>query len=86
MDFINAARMKHRFLTAADDRTRPLAFACSGKQLFSRWDHFMVPNPFSRGLFPYGKSIFVSREDDDDLALETELNRLTEEVERAVVE
>jgi lysophospholipid acyltransferase (LPLAT)-like uncharacterized protein len=51
----------------------------------------MVPYPFSRGLFQYGKSIFVSREGDDfaleahRLALETELNRLTEEAERAVL-
>jgi hypothetical protein len=50
----------------------------------------MVPYPFSRGLFLYGKSIFVSREDDDlaleahRLLLETELNRLTEEAERTV--
>ena len=68
----------------------PLAFACSAKQLFSSWDHFMFPYPFSRGLFLYGKSIFVSREGDDlaleahRLVLETELNRLTEEAERAV--
>jgi hypothetical protein len=50
----------------------------------------MVPYPFSRGLFLYGKAMFVSREGDDlaleghRLLLETELNRLTEEAERAV--
>ena len=69
----------------------PLAFACSTKQLFSSWDQFMVPYPFSRGLFLYGKAMFVSREGDDlaleahRLALETELNRLTEQAERAVM-
>src|SRR5690348_12158419 len=68
----------------------PVAFACSSKHLFSSWDHFMVPYPFSRGLFLYGKSIFVPRGGDDlaleahRLALETELNRLTNEAERAV--
>ena len=68
----------------------PLAFACSAKQLFSSWDHFMVPYPFSRSMFLYGKPIFVSREGDDlaleahRLTLETELNRLTDEAERAV--
>src|SRR6478609_8045893 len=68
----------------------PLAFACSTKRLFSSWDHFMVPYPFSRGLFLYGKPMFVSREGDDlaleadRLGLETELNRLTEEAEQAV--
>jgi hypothetical protein len=51
----------------------------------------MVPYPFSWGLFLYGTSIFVSRESDDfaleahRLALETELNRLTEGAERAVL-
>lgn len=68
----------------------PVAFACSSKHLFSSWDHFMVPYPFSRGLYIYGKPISVPREGDDlaleahRLALETELNRLTEEAERAV--
>jgi lysophospholipid acyltransferase (LPLAT)-like uncharacterized protein len=68
----------------------PLAFACSTKQRFSSWDHFMVPYPFSRGLFLYGKPMFVSPEGDDlaleadRLLLETELNRLTDEAERAV--
>ena len=68
----------------------PLAFACSTKRRFSSWDRFMVPYPFSRGLFLYGKPMFVSREGDDvaleadRLMLETELNRLTEEAERAV--
>ena len=68
----------------------PLAFACSTKQLFSSWDHFMIPYPFSRGLFLYGKPMFVSREGDDlaleadRLVLQTELNRLTEEAERAM--
>ena len=51
----------------------------------------MVPYPFSRGLFLNGKSILVSHEGDNfaleahRLALETELNRLTEEAERAVL-
>jgi hypothetical protein len=50
----------------------------------------MVPYPFSRGLFLYGKPMFVSREGDDlaleadRLVLETELNRLTDEAEQAV--
>lgn len=68
----------------------PLAFACSTRQVFSSWDRFMVPFPFSRGLFLYGKPMFVSRESDDPaleadrLVLETELNRLTKEAEQAV--
>ncbi len=51
----------------------------------------MVPYPFSRGLFLYGDPLWVSRESDDDamevrrLELETILNRMTEEAERAVL-
>ena len=68
----------------------PLAFACSTRQLFASWDHFMVPYPFSRGVFLYGKPMFVPREGDGPaleasrLALERELNRLTKEAEQAV--
>ena len=68
----------------------PLAFACSRRQLFSSWDHFMVPYPFSRGLFLYGKPMFVSRESDDPsleadrLMLEMQLNRLTKDAEQAM--
>ena len=68
----------------------PLAFACSTKQLFSSWDQFMVPYPFSHGLFLYGKPMFVSRDSDNlalevhRLGLETELNRLTHEAQREV--
>ena len=51
----------------------------------------MVPYPFSRGLFLYGDPLWVSRESDDNamevrrLELETILNRMTEEAERAVL-
>lgn len=51
----------------------------------------MVPYPCSRGLFLYGKPIWVSREDNDAsleasrLELETVLNRLTAEGEKAVI-
>jgi hypothetical protein len=85
-------RFEARAVEATELSIIPLAFACSAKQLFSSWDRFMAPYPFSRGLFLYGKSIFVLREGDDfaleehRLALETELNQLTEEAERAVLE
>ena len=68
----------------------PLAFACSKKKLFASWDRYMVPYPFSRGLFLYGNLLWVSREADDAsleatrLELETLLNRLTEQAEEDV--
>ena len=35
------------------------------KKLFASWDRFVVPYPFSRGLFLYGTPIWVPREADD---------------------
>lgn len=50
----------------------------------------MVPFPFSKGVFLYGRPIWVSRETDEAalegarVALETTLNRLTEDAEAFV--
>lgn len=69
----------------------PLAFACSQKTLFASWDRYMVPHPFSKGLFLYGEPLWVPKEADDEaleaarVALERTLNRLTEQAEREVV-
>lgn len=69
----------------------PLGFGCSKKKkLFSSWDRFMVPYPFSRGLFLWGAPIWVSREADEAaleaarVELESALNRLTAEAESEV--
>lgn len=32
----------------------PIAFACSRGTRFSSWDRFLLPHPFSRGVFSYG--------------------------------
>ena len=50
----------------------------------------MVPYPFSRGLFLYGKPLWVPREADGGMLetlrveLETALNQLTEQAEEDV--
>ena len=50
----------------------------------------MVPYPFSRGLFLYGRPLWVPREADEAMPemlrveLETALNRLTDEAEKDV--
>lgn len=47
----------------------------------------MVPYPFSRGLFIYGRPLWVPREADDPMLetfrveLETSLNQLTDQAE-----
>jgi len=51
----------------------------------------MVPYPFSKGLFSYGRPLWVSREADDAaletarVELETVLNQLTDQAEHDVV-
>ncbi len=39
----------------------PLTFACSSKKACSSWDRFVVPYPFSRGMFLWGTPIWVDR-------------------------
>ena len=52
------------------------------------WDRFLVPRPFSRGLFVYGAPIFVPRDADDvrleaaRLEVEKGLNDVTERADR----
>jgi lysophospholipid acyltransferase (LPLAT)-like uncharacterized protein len=60
------------------------------KKLFASWDRFMVPYPWSRGLYLWGTPISVPRDSDAQalaaacLELETVLNRLTDQAEKAV--
>lgn len=67
----------------------PMIFACS-KKLFASWDRFMVPYPFSRGLFLYGSPLWVPREADAAMLetlraeLEAALNQLTDQAEEDV--
>ena len=68
----------------------PLAFGCSKKKHFASWDRFMVPYPWSCGLYLWGAPIWVSRELDElaleakRLELETTLNQMTAEADDAV--
>lgn len=68
----------------------PLTFGCSKKKHFASWDRFLLPYPFSHGLFLWGEPIMVPRELDDlgleakRLELETTLNRMTAAANEAV--
>ena len=54
----------------------------------SSWDRFLVPCPFSRGLFVYGEPIIVARDagaremEEARLAVERALNEVTERADR----
>jgi len=60
------------------------------KKHFASWDRFMVPYPWSRGLYRWGVPIWVPRELDESaleakrLELETTLKKMTAEVDEAV--
>jgi lysophospholipid acyltransferase (LPLAT)-like uncharacterized protein len=65
----------------------PVTFACRRQWLLSSWDRFVLPRPFDRGVFAFGRPLVFTRDSNPDAAgaeLEHELNRLTSEVDRAV--
>ena len=62
----------------------PLAFSASKKKFFKTWDRFILPYPFSKGVFIWGEPIHVDPDGDRAhveerrILLETRLNELTE--------
>lgn len=63
----------------------PFAFDAKNKWVLNSWDNFIIPKPFTRGVFVLGKELFVPADADEKLLeekrqeLEEELNRLQEE-------
>ena len=62
----------------------PLTFSASRRKIFNTWDRFLLPYPFSRGVFMFGEPVTVDPhgdrvhlEEKRDL-LEKRLNELTE--------
>lgn len=68
----------------------PYTFAALKKKLFGSWDRFEVPLPFSRACFAWGEPISVPADADraaieaKRIEVETALNRLSDEADRAV--
>jgi lysophospholipid acyltransferase (LPLAT)-like uncharacterized protein len=62
----------------------PLSFSASRRKLFNTWDQFLLPYPFSKGVFIWGEPIYVDQEGDRAhleerrILLENRLNELTE--------
>ena len=69
----------------------PLSVGVSRGWHLGSWDRFLVPAPFSRGLFIWGEPIWVTREADaavleqKRLELKAALDRMTEEADRGEV-
>lgn len=44
----------------------PLAFACSRGHRFKSWDRFILPYPFSRGVYSYGEPLYFDKQEGVD--------------------
>ncbi len=66
----------------------PLTFSASKRKIFNTWDQFLLPYPFSKGVFIWGEPIEVDQNGDrahleeKRILLETRLNELTEQADR----
>jgi len=62
----------------------PLTYSATPCRRLRSWDRMLVPYPFARALYVYGEPMRVARDADEQererlrVALETELNRLTD--------
>jgi len=62
----------------------PFSFSASKRKIFNTWDHFLLPYPFSKGVFVWGEPIRVDPHGDRAhleerrTLLEKRLNELTE--------
>jgi len=65
----------------------PLSFNASKRKVLNTWDHFLLPYPFSKGVFIWGEPIVVDPHGNRDhleekrLFLEKKLNELTEQAD-----
>ena len=65
----------------------PVTFSASKKMVFNSWDRFVLPCPFSRGVFIWGEPIHVDPRGDrahleqKRLLLENRLNEITEQAD-----
>jgi lysophospholipid acyltransferase (LPLAT)-like uncharacterized protein len=66
----------------------PLTFSASRKKVFRSWDRFLLPYPFSRGVFIWGEPVFVPRQMNGRefelkrLLLERRLREITDRADR----
>jgi lysophospholipid acyltransferase (LPLAT)-like uncharacterized protein len=65
----------------------PLTFSASRRKTFNTWDQFLLPYPFSRGVFIWGEPVHVdpggdrAHMEEKRALLEKRLNELTEEAD-----
>jgi len=65
----------------------PLVWTTKKFKLINSWDNFVIPYPFSKGVYSFGKPIYIKKQINEyelEIArqnLENEIKRLTKEVE-----
>ncbi len=65
----------------------PISYSARKIKAFNSWDRFVIPYPFTKGMFIYGDPIFVPKDntpkEEKELCvrLEKELNRITKHVD-----
>jgi len=65
----------------------PLVWTTNKFKLINSWDNFVIPYPFSKGVYSFGKPIYIKKQINEyelEIArqnLENEIKRLTKEVE-----
>jgi hypothetical protein len=66
----------------------PISFSASKRKIFNTWDQFLLPFPFSKGVFIWGEPIEVDQNADRThleekrVLLENRLNELTEKADQ----
>ena len=68
----------------------PLTYSASNRKVIQSWDRFILPLPFSRGVFHWGDPIFVDRKLDEEgmeakrVELENALTELTQRTDQSL--
>ena len=42
----------------------PVTFSATKKKIFRSWDSFLLPYPFSKGVFLWGEPLYIKKDDD----------------------
>jgi len=61
----------------------PMAFVCSRGHRFASWDRFMLPFPFSRGVYSFGAPVFFDKEETPEIFKQRLQSAIEENVRRA---
>ena len=70
----------------------PLVWSTKKRKSITSWDNFLIPYPFSKGLYLFGRPIYINRDlseknfEKKKMQVENELNHLTTLVDKKLLE